>query len=118
MSATSVEGSCPTTSASLRTPSENLTEMSSAPSTTCWLVTMCPALSTTNPDPPPGPASDVAATSTLTTPRPSRVYTSRTEEPSFETGRVPDDRGDECRECCLQSLLRSLSVTWTWCSVW
>jgi hypothetical protein len=22
------------------------------------------------------------------------VYTSRTEEPSFETGRVPDDRGE------------------------
>src|SRR5215212_1454430 len=94
MRATSVEGSCPTTSASLRTPSENLTEMSSAPSTTCWLVTMCPASSTTNPDPPPGPASDVAATSTLTTPRPSRVYTSRTEEPSFETGLAPDDRGE------------------------
>jgi hypothetical protein len=35
----------------------------------------------------------VTATSTLTTPRPSRVYTSRTEEPSFETGRVPDDCG-------------------------
>src|SRR5829696_4909628 len=79
--ATSVEGSCPTSSASLRAPSANLTEMSSAPSTTCWLVTMCPASSTTNPEPPAGPASGVAATSTLTTPRPSRTYTSRTEEP-------------------------------------
>src|SRR5829696_6615264 len=90
MTATSVEGSCPTTSASLRTPSANLTEISSAPSTTCWLVTMCPASSTTNPEPPAGPASDVAATSTLTTPRPSRVYTSCTEEPSSETV-VPED---------------------------
>src|SRR5918995_6144219 len=51
---------------------------------------MCPASSTTNPDPPAGPASDVAATSTLTTPRPSRVYTSCTEEPSSETV-VPED---------------------------
>src|SRR5215210_4910430 len=91
MTATSVEGSCPTTSASLRVPSANLTEMSSAPSTTCWLVTTCPASSTTNPEPPAGPASDVAATSTLTTPRPSRVYTSRTEAPSPTTGVVPDD---------------------------
>src|SRR5919106_2591289 len=80
ISATSVEGSCPTTSASLRTSSANLTEISSAPSTTCWLVTICPASSTTNPEPPAGPASEVAATSTLTTPRPSRVYTSRTDE--------------------------------------
>src|SRR5215216_4792622 len=52
ISATSVEGSCPTTSAVLRTPSANLTEISSALSTTCWLVTICPASSTTNPDPP------------------------------------------------------------------
>src|SRR5919107_3436069 len=80
MSATSVEGSCPATSASLRTPSANLTEISFAPSTTCWLVTICPASSTTNPEPPAGPASEVAATSTLTTPRTGRVYTSRTDE--------------------------------------
>src|ERR671911_3082405 len=85
MSATSVEGSCPTTSASLRTLLANLTEISSAPSTTCWLVTMCPASSTTNPEPPAGAVSEVAATSTLTTPRPSRVYTSCTEVPSSET---------------------------------
>src|SRR5215210_4336016 len=95
ISATSVEGSWPTTSASLRTPSANLTEISSAPSTTCWLVTICPASSTTNPDPPAGPASEVAATSTLTTPGPSRVYTSRTEEePSVTAGVAivpPDD---------------------------
>src|SRR5918995_5816635 len=93
ISATSVEGSCPTTSASLRTSSANLTEIASAPSTTCWLVTMCPASSTTNPDPPAGPASEVAATSTLTTPRPSRVYTSCTEEPSVTAGDpiVPPD---------------------------
>src|SRR3954451_3876643 len=82
MTATSVEGSCPTTSAVLRVPSTNLTETSSEPSTTCWLVTMCPARSTTNPEPPAGPASDVAATSTLTTPR---SYTSGTEVPSSET---------------------------------
>src|ERR687898_103231 len=80
MTATSVEGSCPTTSAPLRVLSANLTEMSSAPSTTCWLVTICPASSTTNPEPPAGPASEVAATSTLTTPRTGRVYTSRTDE--------------------------------------
>src|ERR671921_1530720 len=87
ISATSVEGSCPTTSASLRIPSANLTEISSAPSTTCWLVTICPASSTTNPDPPAGPASEGAATSTLTTPRTSRLYTSRTEaEPSVTAG--------------------------------
>src|ERR687898_1323451 len=86
ISATSVEGSCPTTSASLRTPSANLAEISSAPSTTCWLVTICPASSITNPDPPAGPASEVAATSTLTTPRRSRVDTSRTEELSVTTG--------------------------------
>src|SRR5215210_622846 len=89
ISATSVEGSWPTTSASLRTPSANLTEISSAPSTTCWLVTICPASSTTNPDPPAGPASEVAATSTLTTPRPSRLYTSRTEEEPSVTAGVP-----------------------------
>src|SRR5215212_8926425 len=51
---------------------------------------MCPASSTTNPEPPAGPVSEVAATSTLTTPRLSRVYTSRTEEP-FETGVGPED---------------------------
>src|SRR5215216_154192 len=89
ISATSVEGSCPTTSASLRTSSANLTEISSAPSTTCWLVTICPASSTTNPDPPAGPASEVAATSTLTTPRLSRVNTSRTEEEPSVTAGVP-----------------------------
>src|SRR5919112_1524853 len=89
MSATSVEGSCPTTSASLRTPSANLTEISSAPSTTCWLVTICPASSTTNPEPPAGPASEVAATSTLTTPRTGRVYTSRTDEESSVNAGVP-----------------------------
>src|SRR5918997_4642586 len=89
MSATSVEGSCPTTSASLRTPSANLTEISFAPSTTCWLVTICPASSTTNPEPPAGPASEVAATSTLTTPRTGRVYTSRTDEESSVNAGVP-----------------------------
>src|SRR5215211_1302083 len=51
---------------------------------------MCPASSITNPEPPAGPVSEVAATSTLTTPRLSRVYTSRTEEP-FETGVGPED---------------------------
>src|SRR5215218_4056594 len=91
ISATSVEGSCPTTSASLRTPSANLAEISSAPSTTCWLVTMCPASSITNPDPPAGADSEVAATSTLTTPRPSRVYTSRTEAPPPATDFVPEN---------------------------
>src|SRR5829696_572664 len=89
ISATSVEGSCPTISASLRTSSASLTEISSAPSTTCWLVTICPASSTTNPDPPAGPASEVAATSTLTTPRLSRVNTSRTEEEPSVTAGVP-----------------------------
>src|SRR4028118_814562 len=81
MTATSVEGSSPTSSAGLLTPLANLTEISSAPSTTCWLVTMCPPSSSTNPEPPPGPVSwDV--TSTLTTPGPSSRYTSRTESPS------------------------------------
>src|SRR5215204_2485812 len=51
---------------------------------------MCPASSTTNPDPPAGPASEVAATSTLTTPRLSRVYTPCTEE---EPVGVPEDSG-------------------------
>jgi hypothetical protein len=40
MTATSVDGSSPTTSASSLTPFANLTETSSAPPTTCWLVTM------------------------------------------------------------------------------
>src|SRR5215212_3311352 len=93
MTATSVEGSCPTTSAALRVSSTNLTEMFSASSTTCWLVTMCPASSTTNPDPPAGPASVVAATSTLTTPRTSRAYTSGTEVPSSETVVLEDPCG-------------------------
>src|SRR5829696_825123 len=81
MIATSVEGSSPTTSASSRTPLANLTEMSSAPPTTCWLVTIWPCSSSTNPEPPPGPASD-EATSTLTTPGPVWVYTSRTGTPA------------------------------------
>src|ERR671917_364998 len=81
MTATSVEGSSPTTSASSRTPLANLTEMSSAPPTTCWLVTMWPRSSSTNPEPPPGPSSD-EATSTLTTPGPVCVYTSRTGTPA------------------------------------
>src|SRR5215211_1970242 len=84
MSATSVEGSSPTISASSRTPLANLTEISSAPSTTCWLVTMWPCSSSTNPEPPPGPDSD-EATSTLTTPGPVCAYTSRTEAPSSDT---------------------------------
>src|SRR5918992_732138 len=77
ITATSVEGSSPTTSASSLTPLANLTETSSAPPTTCWLVTMWPCSSSTNPDPPLGPNS-VEATSTLTTPGPLCVYTSRT----------------------------------------
>src|SRR3712207_365389 len=80
MTATSVEGSSPTTSASSRTPLANLTEISSAPPTTCWLVTMWPRSSSTNPEPPPAPSSD-ETTSTLTTPGPVRVYTSRTGTP-------------------------------------
>src|ERR671921_625119 len=79
--ATSVEGSSPTTSAPSLTPLANLTETSSAPPTTCWLVTMCPCSSRTNPEPPLGPLSD-EATSTLTTPGPVREYTSRTGAPA------------------------------------
>src|SRR5918997_1264578 len=71
----------PTLSASSRTPLANLTETSSAPSTTCWLVTMWPCSSSTNPDPPLGPNSE-EATSTLTTPGPLCVYTSRTGGPA------------------------------------
>src|SRR3712207_4548064 len=78
--ATSVEGSSPTISASSRRPLANLTETSSAPSTTCWLVTMWPRSSSTNPDPPVGPNSD-EATSTLTTPAAVCTYTSRTGDP-------------------------------------
>src|SRR3712207_6173715 len=81
MTATSVEGSSPTTSACSRTPLANLTEMSSASPTTCWLVTMWPCSSSTNPEPPPGPPSD-DTTSTLTTPGPVCVYTSRTDAPA------------------------------------
>src|SRR5918997_3513238 len=79
--ATSVEGSSPTISASSRIPLANSMETFSAPSTTCWLVTMYPCSSSTNPDPPPGPFSD-EATSTLTTPGALRVYTSRTGGPA------------------------------------
>src|SRR5215212_4757806 len=81
MTATSVEGSSPTTSACSRTPLAKLTEMSSAPPTTCWLVTMWPCSSSTNPEPPPSSPSE-EATSTLTTPGPLCVYTSRTGAPA------------------------------------
>jgi hypothetical protein len=75
--ATSVEGSSPTICASSLTPPANSIETFSASSTTCWLVTMYPCSSSTNPDAPLGPDSE-EATSTLTTPGPLCVYTSRT----------------------------------------
>src|SRR4028118_1219440 len=86
--ATSVEASSPTTSASCLAPLEKRTDTLSAPSPTCWLVTRSPLSSITNPDPPPGPIlTDL--TSTVTTPGPSRAYTPRTEGPSPQPALTP-----------------------------
>src|SRR5919202_3760640 len=51
MTATSVDGSVPTTFALAVLPSENVTVIEVAPSTTCWLVTMWPSPSITKPEP-------------------------------------------------------------------
>ena len=53
MSARSVFGSTPTTSASSLRPSRSVTVTESAPLTTWWLVTMSPEASTMNPEPTP-----------------------------------------------------------------
>src|SRR5215216_5073688 len=98
----SVEGSSPTTSASSLAPLEKRTDTPSACDTTWWLVTTWPSSSNTNPDPPPGPMF-LKFTSTLTTPGPSRVYTSRTEGPSSPSGST-DATGASLIATSLESL--------------
>src|SRR5687767_7322333 len=72
--ATSVDASEPTSVACAFEPSQNVTVIDSAPSTTCWFVTIVPSSSYTNPEPcpwascPPNGVAAVPPTLTSTTP--------------------------------------------------